>query len=153
MKGGFDMLLIMALRNFMPLQLIVSSKKNYVKNGNIIQMLLEGDFYDKLIHHSFAAGFDIQQIEVEIYFQGTNRMKTKRKPNTKSINIYVVVERKFQNHRICLKNDKHAKCSEFKTVRKAINCQFKTITFFLQYKPAKFGGTLIPVDAQLKTDQ
>lgn len=97
--------------------------------------------------------FDIQQIEVEIYFQGTNRMKTKRKPNTKSINIYVVVERKFQNHRICLKNDKHAKCSEFKTVRKAINCQFKTITFFLQYKPAKFGGTLIPVDAQLKTDQ
>lgn len=50
------MLLIMALRNFMPLQLIVSSKKNYVKNGNIIQMLLEGDFYDKLIHHSFAVG-------------------------------------------------------------------------------------------------
>lgn len=97
--------------------------------------------------------FDIQQIEVEIYFQGTNRMKTKRKPNTKSINIYVVVERKFQNHRICLKNDKHAKCSEFKTVRKAINCQFKTITFSLQYKPAKFSGILIPVDAQLKTDQ
>lgn len=97
--------------------------------------------------------FDIQQIEVEIYFQGTNRMKTKRKPNTKSINIYVVVERKFQNHRICLKNDKHAKCSEFKTVRKAINCQFKTITFSLQYKPAKFSGTLIPVDAQFKTDQ
>lgn len=97
--------------------------------------------------------FDIQQIEVEIYFQGTNRMKTKRKPNTKSINIYVVVERKFQNHRICLKNDKHAKCSEFKTVRKAINCQFKTITFSLQYKLAKFSGTLIPVDAQLKTDQ
>ena len=97
--------------------------------------------------------FDIQQIEVEIYFQGTNRMKTKRKPNTKSINIYVVVERKFQNHRICLKNDKHAKCSEFKTVRKAINYQFKTITFSLQYKPAKFSGTLIPVDAQLKTDQ
>lgn len=76
--------------------------------------------------------FDIRQIEVEIYFQATNRMKTKRKPNTKSINIYVVVERKFQNHRICLKNDKHAKCSEFKTVRKAINCQFKTITFSLQ---------------------
>lgn len=97
--------------------------------------------------------FDIRQIEVEIYFQATNRMKTKRKPNTKSINIYVVVERKFQNHRICLKNDKHAKCSEFKTVRKAINCQFKTITFSLQYKLAKFSGTLIPVDAQLKTDQ
>lgn len=153
MKGGFDMLLIMALRNFMPLQLIVSSKKNYVKNGNIIQMLLEGDFYDKLIHHSFAAGIWYSANWSRNIFSRDKQNENKAKTKHKSINIYVVVERKFQNHRICLKNDKHAKCSEFKTVRKAINCQFKTITFSLQYKPAKFSGTLIPVDAQLKTDQ